>query len=136
MPLKRNALIDDMKLIVTAICQKAKDGNFTKQIVLNSFDKCIKSFESMESLIKSELAGDSKANQKKKKRSQKKQKTKKKQQVRKSIGKTQLLKEKTQKEKACAEVTHEIGMEEMLQVKQEKIYRRKCKNKEKNRRNN
>jgi hypothetical protein len=46
-PLKRNAIIDDMKLIVTAICQKAKDGKFTKQIVLNCFDECIKSFESM-----------------------------------------------------------------------------------------
>jgi hypothetical protein len=32
--------------------------------VLNSFDEYIKSFESMESFIKSELAGDSKANQK------------------------------------------------------------------------
>jgi hypothetical protein len=46
-----------------------------------------------------------------------------------------LLKEKTLKEKACVEVTHEIGME-MLQAKQEKNYRRRCKNKEKNKRNN
>lgn len=84
-----------MELIVTAICQKAKDGNFTKHIVLESFDECIKSFESMDSLINSEIAGDSKAHQKKKK-SKKKQKTKKKQHVGKSNEKTQVLKEKTQ----------------------------------------